>query len=1178
MPSGRSLTLDWNELDPTGCPAAILCVTGPDAQTWTYVGNASSGTSGQLVTVNDGTRDILGLGWSSGEITSIKSADDLDPSNASPGYNTSHKISVAYSGSRVTSAADTDLTQAGSTHTNTWAFSYTNLDGTTGPNGCGAFDDTRDAHTGIAANTTRTGCRMWTHVVLNSGVAWEYITDMAGQLMEEEQGGGKFSLYDHAADGRLLWSEDRNGQPTDYTYDGKTGNLLTVQAPDPDGAGPLSRPTTTYRYNEQKIGTSTTAGTQQIGLKAEWYPNQTLSGIPKTTTYAHTSGGLLDENWTTTGPAALGGSTTSWSARFSGTIDTPTTGDYTFQLSVDDGAQVLIDDQPAVGDGTSGALRTITGDPIHLDAGSHRLVVEYSQGSSTSELHLSWKKPGDTSYSLIPYNQANPNYGLQTSVVSPEGEVSFSHYADPTSSQPDYTESGGSLRLVNSYTYDSLGRILTRVQPKGNASLTIDSAGDLSGTPNTTYVTTYTYYADAATAAPPSGCPSGSAVNQAGQLETISRPGYADQTSIYDAAGRAIASSEGKGTTCSTYDAEGRLLSERVPGDSTISSCPSDSSATSCYTYDPSGLTRSSRTADGEVDLVYDEDGHVITSTQKDASGTVFGESSIEYDDQGNATSTIVAAGPLASATNYHWQSGYNAEHQLTVQKIIDGSGGQQEQGWYAYDNAGNLTSVQSLDIGLGVYTYYTHDHDGNITGAYTHHGLTCGEPCSTTNDSHPYADFTYTRDQDGHITSQTLSGDSLTTATTNYTYDAASRLASVTEPSGLQRTYHYDDDSNRTSIDETPSGGSLATIATYAYSSTAQDRLSSITDTATTNYTYDTDGETSTYGTNTLTWNGRDTIATDDPATSSHIGYTYDPLGRLQERSTTGPTADNEYIYPGTSDQPIMVTDGAGTITESYLYSPVGIRRLNHGPPLVSGVPNGTWDLNFTDGIGNTAGTINGSGTSVYTYDAFGTPNQGTPTNTLTNRFLGKNGRPIDTLSGLVLMGDRPYDSKVGRFLSTDPVEAGSASLYDYSDQDPVNRSDPDGTTDRVDPGPTLVINTGLTGLVQVTEGYTASTGGRRRLIFTPLDARTVRLIHPVAPCRINTLTAEKTRGQRLRTGLGIVAVAGASLIPGNTPAGAFANTAAAYLKGLGEAKSMASDMSKVPSKRGTNTEKPEE
>jgi hypothetical protein len=43
--------------------------------------------------------------------------------------------------------------------------------------------------------------------------------------------------------------------------------------------------------------------------------------------------------------------------------------------------------------------------------------------------------------------------------------------------------------------------------------------------------------------------------------------------------------------------------------------------------------------------------------------------------------------------------------------------------------------------------------------------------------------------------------------------------------------------------------------------------------------------------------------------------------------------------------------------------------------------------------------------------------------------------------------MGARSYVRAIGRFLCRDPVEGGSASAYDYANQDPVNNLDLEGT-----------------------------------------------------------------------------------------------------------------------------------
>ena len=54
--------------------------------------------------------------------------------------------------------------------------------------------------------------------------------------------------YSYDADGHKLTTTDALGNVTTAAYD-HDGRLTSVTAPDPDGAGPLSAPVTSYSYN-----------------------------------------------------------------------------------------------------------------------------------------------------------------------------------------------------------------------------------------------------------------------------------------------------------------------------------------------------------------------------------------------------------------------------------------------------------------------------------------------------------------------------------------------------------------------------------------------------------------------------------------------------------------------------------------------------------------------------------------------------------------------------------------------------------------------------------------------------------------------------------------------------------------------------------------------------------------
>jgi RHS repeat-associated protein len=106
------------------------------------------------------------------------------------------------------------------------------------------------------------------------------------------------------------------------------------------------------------------------------------------------------------------------------------------------------------------------------------------------------------------------------------------------------------------------------------------------------------------------------------------------------------------------------------------------------------------------------------------------------------------------------------------------------------------------------------------------------------------------------------------------------------------------------------------------------------------------------------------------------------------------------------------------------------------------AGTPSYAVGNNHGDVVGTTNGT--GAYSSNPGNDEFG--RGGAPTNRL--GWAGKAERFTEnTATGIIRMGVRLYDPNIGRFLSVDPVAAGSCNDYDYTCGDPVNGSDLGGT-----------------------------------------------------------------------------------------------------------------------------------
>jgi len=160
---------------------------------------------------------------------------------------------------------------------------------------------------------------------------------------------------------------------------------------------------------------------------------------------------------------------------------------------------------------------------------------------------------------------------------------------------------------------------------------------------------------------------------------------------------------------------------------------------------------------------------------------------------------------------------------------------------------------------------------------------------------------------------------------------------------------------------------------------------------------------------------------------------YTYNGLGLRLTKSD--PSGSYAYDTDGASPASDVLSDNFTSFTP--------------GISETKSVGGGQYASEFylADASGNSRGLLNGSqgNTDGYNWDAFGGLMSRVGSSVTGYAWGEGSGYQSDADTGLVLMGHRYYDTRIGRFISQDPAGDGD-NWYAYAGNDPVDNTDPTG------------------------------------------------------------------------------------------------------------------------------------
>jgi beta-glucosidase len=155
------------------------------------------------------------------------------------------------------------------------------------------------------------------------------------------------------------------------------------------------------------------------GLRAEYFANMDL----KAPAAAQRTDQIVDFRWNNE-PAAAGVPAKKFSARWTGELVAPATGEYRLGVNADGGVRLYLDDKAIVDDWNYSGERTLT-TPVRLEAGhAYKVRMEYFHDDWESAAQLVWEPPTLLAEAVAAAKQADVTIAVVGMTAQMEGEES----------------------------------------------------------------------------------------------------------------------------------------------------------------------------------------------------------------------------------------------------------------------------------------------------------------------------------------------------------------------------------------------------------------------------------------------------------------------------------------------------------------------------------------------------------------------------------------------------------------------------------------------------------------------------------------------------------------------------------------------------------------------------------